>query len=101
MQWNKSAGLVEIGITAVKDQARAGVVTTQYLSDTVVPQPGGEGVFRASHKGRTKWLVIGALAGGAAAAGLAFGRSQGTKTNPTAAPVGISIGTPSIIVGHP
>jgi hypothetical protein len=105
MQWNKSAGPVEIRITAVKDQARAGIVATQYLNDTVVPlavpQTGGEGVFRASHKGRGKWLLIGALAGGAAAAGMAFGHSQGAKTNPAAPPVGISIGSPSIIVGHP
>jgi hypothetical protein len=101
MLWNKSAGPVEIRITAVKDQARAGIVATQYLNDTVMPQTGGEGVFKASHKGHGKWLLIGALAGGAAAAGMAFGHSQGAKTNPAAPPVGISIGSPSIIVGHP
>jgi hypothetical protein len=101
MQWNKSAGPVEIRITAVKDDARAGIVATEYLNDTVVPQTGGEGIFKASHKGRGKWLLIGALAGGAAAAGIAFGHAQGAKTNPTAPSVGISIGSPSIIVGHP
>ena len=100
MQWNKSAGPVEIRITAVKDQARAGIVATQYLNDTVIPQTGGEGVFRASHKGHGKWLLIGAIAGGAAGAGMAFGRSR-AKANPAASPVGISIGSPSIIVGHP
>jgi hypothetical protein len=100
MQWNKSAGPVEIRITAEKDQARAGIVATQYLNDTVVPLAGGEGVFKASHKGHGKWLLIGAIAGGAAGAGLAFGRSH-AKANPAAPPVGISIGSPSIVVGHP
>jgi len=100
MQWNKLPGPVEIRITAEKDQARAGIVATQYLNDTVVPQTGGEGVFKASHSGHAKWLVVGALAGGAAAAGMAFALSQ-RKANPAASPVGISIGSPSIIVGHP
>ena len=101
MQWNKSPGSVEIRITAVKDQARAGIVVTQFLNDTIVPQAGGDGVFHAPHSGHSKWLLIGALAGGAAAAGMVFARSQSTKTNPAAPPVGISIGAPSIIVGHP
>jgi hypothetical protein len=105
MQWNKSAGAVEIRITAVKDQARAGIVATQYLNDAVVaqtgmPQAGGEGVFQASHKGHGKWLLIGAVAGGAAAAGIVFARSA-SKANSATPPVGISIGSPSIIVGHP
>jgi len=116
MQWNKTAGPMEIRITAVKDQARAGIITTQYLNDTALPQAapqaatqavaqaspqaGSEGVFKASHKSKTKWLVIGALVGGAAAAGMVFAQSHGSS--PAAAPpAGISIGTPSIIVGHP
>src|SRR5260370_5497026 len=35
MQWNKTPGPLEIRITAVKEQARAGIVSTQYLSDTI------------------------------------------------------------------
>ena len=100
MQWNRTAGPMEIRITAVKDQARAGIISTQYLNDTAAPQAGSEGVFKASHKSKTKWLVIGALVGGAAAAGMAFGQSHTTPAA-AAAPAGISIGTPSIIVGHP
>jgi hypothetical protein len=101
MQWNKSSGPVEIRITAVKDQARAGIISTQYLSGAVAPKAGGEGTFSASHKGRSKWILAVAVAGGAAA-GLAFAR-QGTKTAAAAAPVstGIQIGSPSITVGHP
>ena len=106
MQWNKSPGPVEIRITAIKDQARAGIISTQYISDiavmtTIAPKAGGEGVFSAPHKGHAKWIWIAAIAGGAAAAGLAFGRSHGPQTGAAAGPVGVMIGNPSINVGHP
>jgi hypothetical protein len=101
MLWNKTPGPVEIRITAVKDQARAGILSTQYLSDTVAPKAGGEGVFTASHSGH-KWLWIGALVAGAAAGGLAFTRLHASAAAAaTPAATGIIIGTPSIIVGHP
>ena len=101
MQWNKTPGPVEIRITAVKDQARAGILSTQYLSEALVttPRAGGEGVFTAPHKSSTKWIILGAIAAGAAVAGMAFGRSS--SSTPTTAPVGITIGNPSIIIGHP
>ena len=100
MQWNKAAGAMEIRITAVKEQARAGIVSTQYLNDTAVPQPGGEGVFKSSHSSKAKWLLLGALVGGGAAAGLVFARSHSTASV-AAAPASISIGSPTVIVGHP
>lgn len=101
MQWNKTAGPVEVRITAVKDQARAGLISTQYLADTAAPKAGGQGVFAAPHKSHSKWLWIGAIAGGAAAAGLALGRSHSTAAAATSEPASVSIGAPSIIVGHP
>jgi hypothetical protein len=110
MQWNKTAGMFQIRITAVKEQARAGIVSTQYLSDSAAPVAGGEGVFKASHGGH-KWLWIAGIAG-LAAGGAAFAllRSQGSAceqlpsgqycgANPAVA--GISIGAPGITVGHP
>jgi hypothetical protein len=101
MQWNKTAGTVEIHITAIKEQARTGIISTQYLSDTVAAKAGGEGVFTAPHKGH-KWLWIAAIAGGAAAGGAyALLRSQGTSSSSNPALAGLSIGTPSITVGHP
>ncbi len=120
MQWNKTAGPIEIRITAIKDQARAGIITTQYLNETALPQAapraapqaasettsqaspqaGSVGVFKASHRSKTKWLVIGLLVGGAAAAGMVFAQSHGSSPA-AASPAGISIGTPSIIVGQP
>jgi hypothetical protein len=100
MQWNKTPGPVEIRITTVKDQARAGIVSTQYLSDAIATKAGGEGTFSASHKSRTKWVLIAAAAGGAVA-GLAFGRSKGATAASTPAAAATSIGNPSITIGHP
>jgi hypothetical protein len=101
MQWNKTSGPVQIRITAIKDQARAGIISTQYLSDDAVAlKAGGEGSFTAPHKGRTKWIFIGLVAvAGGAAAGFVLARSHSQPS--TTAPAGISIGAPSIIVGHP
>jgi hypothetical protein len=102
MQWNKTAGTIQIRITAVKGQARAGIVSTQYLSESVAPTAGGEGVFTRSHSGH-KWLWIAAVAGLAAGGGgYAVLRSQGSSSNQTnPAVAGINVGAPSIIVGHP
>lgn len=101
MQWNKTPGTVQIHITALKNEARTGIVSTQYLSDTAAPKAGGEGVFTASHKGH-KWLWLGAIAGAAAAGGAyAFLRSGGPANSTSPAVAGLSIGTPSITVGHP
>jgi hypothetical protein len=101
MQWSKTPGTIQIHITAVKEQARAGIISTQYLSDTVAAQAGGEGVFKASHGGH-KWLWIagiGALAAGGA--GYALMRSGGSSSSGNPAVTGISIGAPSITVSHP
>jgi hypothetical protein len=101
MQWNKTAGPVEIRITAIKDQARAGVISTQYLSDALAPKAGGEGTFSTPHKGRAKWILIGVAIGGGAAAGFTLARSKGTAAGGGSGPVGVMIGNPSINVGHP
>jgi hypothetical protein len=103
MQWNKTAGKVEIHITAVKDQARAGIVSTQFLSEeTAQAVAGGQGEFKASHGGH-KWIWLAAAAAAAGGGAFAFLRSQGASSaaavNPQVA--GLSIGTPSVTVGHP
>jgi hypothetical protein len=99
MQWNKSPGTFEIKVTASKGQARAGIAVTQYLSDTV--QAGGEGTFATSHHSRTKWLIIGAIIAGGAAAGIGLRGilPKSTPAGPTTTP--LSIGVPTISVGHP
>lgn len=101
MQWNKTSGPVQIRITTIKDQARAGIISTQYLSDTVAPKTGGEGTFTASHKGRAKWILIGVAVAAGGAAGFVFARSSGTPAGAAAAPASVAIGNPSINVGHP
>ncbi len=101
VQWNKISGRVEIHITAVKEQARAGVVSTQYLNDNATPTAGGEGVFTASHGGH-KWLWIAAIAGLAAGGGYAaYALTKGSSSSSNPAVAGLSIGAPSITVGHP
>lgn len=100
MQWNKTPGPVEIRITAIKEQARAGIISTQYLSDSVAQKAGGEGVFKTSHG--HKWLWIAGIAAGLGA-GAAFAMSSKGSSTATgvSAATGLSIGTPSVIVGHP
>ena len=101
MQWNKNSGPVEIRITAVKDQARAGLISTQYLSDSVAPKAGGDGVFSTSHKSRTKWILIAAGVGGAAA-GVLLARGHGaSSTDSNTSSTGVVIGAPTITIGHP
>jgi hypothetical protein len=100
MQWNRTPGVFEMRITAVKGPARAAVVSQQSLRE-------GPGISRTAGKngGASHKLLWVALAlGGAAAAGVA-GLSIGkTTTSPQAATsaVGVSqIGAPTIILGHP
>jgi hypothetical protein len=101
MQWNKNSGPVEIRITAVKDQARAGLISTQYLSDSVAPKAGGDGVFSTSHKSRTKWILIAAGVGGAAAGVLLARSHSGASTDSNSSNTGVVIGSPTITIGHP
>ena len=99
MQWNKLPGPFDIRITAVKDEARAGIVSHQYLTDALSAK--SEKGFSAPHRGRTRWVLIGTLAGGAAA-GLAFGHSAHSSATVPVGPVAPAIGTPTIIIGpHP
>ena len=99
MQWNKTAGQFEVRITAVKDQARAGIVSAQYLSDAAAAQSAGRGsAFQASHHSRNKWLLISAVAAGAGA-GLVFAKSSQTAKATVAPTAPTQIGSPSIIIG--
>ncbi len=101
MQWNKTPGPMEIRVTATKDQARAGIVSTQYLSDSIAPATGGEGVFTASHGGH-KWAWVAAVAAAGAGAGAYFLLHSSSKSDATSvSPVtGVSIGSPTIGVGQ-
>ena len=101
MRWNRTPGTMEVRITAVKDQVRAGTVATQYLSETQTPLPGADGAAFVAHRSH-KWLYIGLAVAGAAGAGLAFSRAHSStagSATPTTTP--LSIGTPSVIIGGP
>ena len=70
MQWNRTAGPFEIRITAVKGQARAGVVSSQSLSNAPAARDTGAGKLHAA-RGSHKLLWISLVVAGAAAAGVA------------------------------
>ena len=70
MQWNRTAGLFEIRITAVKGQARGGVVSSQTLGNA--PEVRAAAPERTlSARGGHKLLWISLAVAGAAAVGVA------------------------------
>ncbi|MEI9975372.1 MAG: hypothetical protein WDO73_26885 [Ignavibacteriota bacterium] len=111
MQLNRTVGRFAIRIVASKEQARAGMVSFQYIAE---PKNGASPAAASSGKkapgfwhGPLKWVAIGAIAAGAGTAGmLAAGRSggapapasTGTGTTPSS---GITIGSPTLSVGKP
>jgi hypothetical protein len=92
IRFNNIAGPMEIRITAVKDQARAGMVSLQYIADA------GARPTQAVKYGRKKWIIA-ALAVVGAATGLALA-SGGNGDNQTPPPT-VSIGAPTITIGRP
>jgi hypothetical protein len=99
MQWNRTAGPFEIRITAVKGQARAGVVSSQSLSNTPEARAAGAGKIHAAGGGH-KLLWISLVVAGAAAvavAGVAARKSSGATAASSVTP--LKIGTPTISLG--
>jgi hypothetical protein len=97
MRVNRIPGRFQIRIVASKEQARAGVISSQYIAEP------GSGA--ATSKSRTKWIVIAAVAAGGAAAGI-WSAGRGTAA-PSAAPPAspppsaVTIGPPTTSVGKP
>jgi hypothetical protein len=102
MQWNRSPGLLEIRITAVKGQTRAGILCSQYLTDApdaaTAKSLGGSHGVGGSHKWLWIAVAVAGAAGGAVAAMAVGGKASTASTASTAA---VTIGTPSITLGHP
>jgi len=105
---NRQPGRFQVRIVAAKEQARAGIVSFQYIAEPAggaAPVTAGAG---ARH--RTRWIAIAALAGGGALDGVLAGRSASAPSSAAAqaapgAPLGstptLSIGTPTITIGKP
>jgi hypothetical protein len=100
MKWNRTPGVVEIRITALKGAVRAGLVSIQNLSDAPAIAHSGPNLY--SGRSKSKLLIIGLVVAGAAGGGLAMGMARGAKSSPSVAPtVPLSLGSPSVIVGAP
>lgn len=119
IQWARLAGPVQLRITASKGEARAGILSTQYVTE-----PSGASQRRANPDtakeparvparieppSRSKWILLAALIGGAAAGGVAAA-ARGGRTAPGAPPTvtppavttpTASIGAPTISIGKP
>lgn len=108
MMLNRTPGRFAIRVVASKEQARAGMVSFQYIAEPkngAAPATSSKRGTSFMH-GPLKWVVIAALAGGAATAGaLAAGKSGGSPSSAPAvtapAAATITIGSPSITVGKP
>jgi hypothetical protein len=119
LQVNRISGPFRIRITAVKEQARAGIISLQYISgtewhSTQAPAPAGPRVpgvqpapatrpaapVRIRRGISRKWIILGAIAAGAAAGGIYAG-AAGAKSASGAAAAGVSIGSPTITLGKP
>ena len=105
LRWNRVTGRTQIRIIASKEQARAGIVSSQSIAGEKVssarersePAPG-------ISKHGARWIAIVALAGGGVVAGVLAARRGAAGQASTAAAVinpAVSIGPPSVTVGKP
>lgn len=123
IQWARAAGPVQIRITASKGEARAGILSTQYItessgantrrhaeppaSSSSTQKPANRPVSTVEPPSRSKWILLAALIGGAAAGGVAAAArggkpsGSGTVNPPGVTQPGITIGAPSVSVGQP
>jgi hypothetical protein len=113
IQANRIPGRFQIRIVASKEQARAGMVSFQYVGEgrgaaapaptaSAAPRPVSQPAAKSGrHTGR--WIAIAVLVGGAAAAGLIAGHSGSSSGTPPTAPppAAPTIGQPTIVVGRP
>jgi hypothetical protein len=98
MQWNRTSGPFEIRITAVKGQARAGTVSSQFLSDAPEVKDAAAPKIHASHK--LLWIsviIVGAAAAGVA--GVVAGKGSAAASAGSAV-TPLQIGAPTISLGH-
>jgi hypothetical protein len=98
MQWNRTAGLFEIRITAVKGQARAGVVSSQSLSNAPeVRDATPEKIHAGWRSHKLLWISLGVA--GAAAVGVAGIAARKPSAAAASSVTPLKIGTPTISLG--
>jgi hypothetical protein len=103
---NRAPGRFQIRIVAAKEQARAGIVSFQYISE---PAGGSTAPAASAPHHRARWIAIAAVLGGGAAAGLLAGRSGGSAASTQGQIPGgpvpplptLSVGAPTVSIGHP
>jgi len=99
IRWNRVSGPVRIRVTAVKDQARAGALISQFVSPNAPRSDHGTSMTRS---GRSRWLKVALVAGTAAAAGFTAGYlRRGPPAAQTAQVPPVKIGSPVITIGRP
>ena len=110
MLLNRTPGRFAIRIVASKEQARAGMVSFQYVAEpkTGAPPATSSKSGPSFRHGALKWVAIGALAAGAGTAGVLLAGKSGSPAAPAPAPTStipapatITIGSPSLSVGKP
>jgi hypothetical protein len=98
LQVNRVPGRFQIRVIANKEQARAGVVSSQYVAEL---RSGIAASASAPHR-RAKWVAVAALVGGGAAAGILSASRNGNQGPvPVAPPVAAAITAPAISIGNP
>jgi hypothetical protein len=98
---NRTPGQFDIRIVALKEQVRAGTVSSHYISDNV-RLVASKRVAVAEGGWRRKWWTVALVAAGAAGGGLAVAMLSGSA--PAVGAPGepqVSIGPPTITVGRP
>jgi hypothetical protein len=106
---NRTPGRFQVRIVASKEQARAGVISFQYIAE---PRSGAAASPARSPKaprqgvssgGHARWLIVAAIVGGGAAAGVLAAARKGASTAaaPTAPASTLTIGPPSSTVVKP
>ena len=104
---NRTPGRFAIRIVASKEQARAGIISFQYISEGkagVAPASPTSSGASVKHS-PLKWIVIAALAASAATAGALIAGKSGSNAAPASTPAApaatITIGGPTLTVGKP
>jgi hypothetical protein len=108
MTLNRTPGRFAIRIVASKEQARAGMVTFQYIAEAKngAAPAGSSSGSPSAKRSPLKWIVIAALVAGAGAAGAVVAGKSGSApaSQPSATVTStttVTIGNPSVTVGKP